>query len=296
METLQAYRDRVREIDGWLKEAGIRTKPYVNPPLHRDVFALTMDRNHLRLWPGQATVEVATDKKLRQAVIVATEDRREITQTYVISTRQNDHPTKRQVFDSFPVFVPRRRFGKWSVKDMTTQSERERRRVEQERQGHNRFVYYTTQWEVTASIVVPPAETTFLVGYDERRQFISMLPKRVNSVEKAHRVLRPAGVPADAPRQGEWFFVPVSKRTSAKLDEYVQAHPTQLAMAPLEWGSSHHAVRIRMDGQWYATMVVYDARSDHHGPLKLNGWHRIVRNNEVVPRNSQTRVAQRMWD
>jgi hypothetical protein len=75
METLTEYRDRSKEIDGWLREAGIKTKPYINPPLDKDVFALTMDGNNLRFWPGLATIEVDTDKQKRQAVMVVNEGR-----------------------------------------------------------------------------------------------------------------------------------------------------------------------------------------------------------------------------
>jgi hypothetical protein len=312
METLTEYRDRSKEIDGWLREAGIKTKPYINPPLDKDVFALTMDGNNLRFWPGLATIEVDTDKQKRQAVMVVNEGRREITRTWQMNTAGQSRPvapTREMVFREFPVYVPRRRFGKYSVRDLTPSDvqrarEQEYKEYVQASDSYTTYStrqrprppYFTTQWEITATIIVPESETTFLVGFDERRQFISMLPKRANSVEQAHRILRPAGVPDDAIRQGEWFFVPVSPTVSKKLDDYVQRHPTQLWMAPLENYSSHHAVRIRMNGDTYANMVAFDTRKDHHGPIKLDGWHRVVRNTEVVPRNSQARVAQRMWD
>lgn len=297
-ETLEPVRERAAEIEGWLNEVGIKTKPYVNPPLDRDVFAMNLEGNSLRFWPAIAQVEVATDKDKKQAVMVVTEDRREITRVYQLQSRQNFPPTREDVFRRFPVQVPRRRFGKFSVRDLTS-TQVKRQREEQLREAQEtggRITYYTSTWEVTATIIVPPTETTFLVGFDERRQFICMLPERVESVKQAHKVLRPAGISSKALRHGEWFLDPVSNDIRKKIEAHILRHPTQVAMRPLESYSSHWAVTVRVEKQTYANMVVYDTRQDRHGPINLDGWHRVVRNNEVVPRSTQQRNTQRMWD
>lgn len=66
----------------------------------------------------------------------------------------------------------------------------------------------------------------FLVGEDDGQTFKVRVPLRVKSVEQAIKWLRPAGVPADAPRQGEYFFVPQAegfKPSSLRDETYTEA-------------------------------------------------------------------------
>lgn len=66
----------------------------------------------------------------------------------------------------------------------------------------------------------------FVAGLDRndslrrRTFFVARLPKRARAgaVAQALAALRPAGLPAKTPRQGEWFFAPVSKKRAGEIE------------------------------------------------------------------------------
>lgn len=150
-------------------------------------------------------------------------------------------------------------------------------------------VYTITSWktetrsdsfEVEFTVSAPKQTNSFLIGKDESHCFISQLPEICTSVTKAHKVLRP-DVSDKAIRVGEWFFDPV---TDDSLCNTLWEHFS----ADVEWeynneySDNHQASIIAYYGsEVYVTGTIYDTRQTHKDVL-LKGFHKVVRNNEVV--------------
>ena len=180
----------------------------------------------------------------------------------------------------------------------------------------------------TVEATIPKSEQTFLIGTDEHSQFVCGLPERVKTVKAAHKSLRPSDVPANAPRQGEWFFVPATAEEKKKVEQTIASDYEELGSL---WLGSADIGAVSMwtpddayhDNQEDTSHAAYtgvlfrykpgnsktfrkalfvrgyvvddrrpDGRQPRHKPLWLHDWHRVVRNLEInVPgQDSET------WD
>lgn len=174
------------------------------------------------------------------------------------------------------------------------------------------------QHKGTITAKVPGSTMYFLVGIDESSVFISELPKAVTSVAGAHKLLRPEGVTSKALRQGEWFFEPVDKLTTERIEQYLKGDEapknnrakrlrtnqtlgmTRSRNVTLETYAlelalpTTHTVAeaVKLNNVCYARGKVSDRRLGHHDSLELKTWHRIYRNGEVV----STVAKQRSYD
>lgn len=120
-----------------------------------------------------------------------------------------------------------------------------------------------------------------LVGCDERQLFMCELPKPCTTVKQAHEALRPKTLPKDEKviRQGEWFFVPTNDITPS-----VTHRNTAINRFIPRTGKPHVADEIGLGpGGVYARGGV---RHPDHKTIKLRGWHRVVKNLEVVQNRS----------
>lgn len=142
----------------------------------------------------------------------------------------------------------------------------------------------------------------FVCGLDRndpgrnRMFFMCQIPagtRRPRSVDEALRRLRPKGLPSDALRQGEWFFVPkpnyrpdfkdpnVHKGlrvpiVSQEVDEQLRALEQKTQGLRLARDGRHVASTLMVDGAVYAKGVVTD---DEHARLTLGPvWHKVVKN------------------
>lgn len=158
--------------------------------------------------------------------------------------------------------------------------------------GHGR-------WEHTATVTakVPATKLYFLVGYDENHMFISCLPKKAESVDEAHRILLPKEVKGvkNYLRQGEFFFIPATEK---ELELIADADASTDDNYPLylqkDGRDSDHEAQVVASVRKknllldFCTGKVYNER---HKQLFLNGWYKVVVNNEVPnPGDSTT------WD
>lgn len=144
-----------------------------------------------------------------------------------------------------------------------------------------------------------------------RNFFLAQLPlvtRAPKSVDAALALLRPKGVPEDAPRQGEWFLVPAPNK-KFKPDQIIKdmkavgkVNTEDLkAGVPIvsddskeqfermksggwrmyERRDRHRATRMVCNGAVYVSGMVRDAE---HGALKLGDgktWHKVVKNRAV---------------
>ncbi len=136
-----------------------------------------------------------------------------------------------------------------------------------------------------------PNERRYLMGLDERHLFISGLPKEdINTVAEAHQALKHKAVVEaekigkDIKRQGEYFFVPLTKAEEKELIDKVVADKRILCKRDkLQRGGqrSHFIrkiIRMRRKRKVYAQGHV---THEQHQPLILPTWHRVYRNRET---------------
>lgn len=278
MSTFAEAQERAEELAKELRSAGMKGIPYKRAPIATEIASLSIEGGGtgVRVWPGMAEVTVISDRKRKQAVLRLKEGAREITRTYPVRGKWYDGkevPDKEMRADArstFPVFVPKMTFKEVKLGEFIKKNSYDR--------------------NVTVTVIAPATSQTFLIGIDESSHFISPLKHHVSSVEAAHELLRPSGVPKDALRQGEWFFVPVTPRELAAINKRLEnarydgwnPNASGYAVQPLEEGSSHQAPVCRIGTKRYACGAVTDMRLRRHSPLVLNGWHRIVRNTELT--------------
>lgn len=312
-----------RAVAKQLREAGVRVQPYGRNPVYgspQTLFTLSLDpSNVLRLWAGTAQVSVipSKDTKVKQAVVQVYEKGRTVKRELPISARfYRENKTLAEA---------QRRVGRYYIQNnlgVSLPSGAEFSVVAfNPVAGMTEEQIARADWDPKISLGtmtiqgrVSSTRQNFLVGRDEKSQFVAMLPRKVKSVKDAHESLRPPGVPRTAKRQGEWFFVPATKDEKAAIAAAINRNGVAFSeprrssrrrgrygerlfqMGELEENSSHHApCSISVGGRLYATGLVYDNRPNRHGSLLLQDWHRVVRNRERVNSAVQGRSAAR-WD
>lgn len=268
-----------------LKTVGIYAGKRI--PLNRDpAFSIALSGGRKKLFfqvkdDAKYTLSiVGVSKRHRQAVIRVKEPYREIIETF---TRYRDYGKKEKLANPRlamkTVIPPTARLSAKYVKDPELK--------EAEDTG-KRYKEYIHTYAITAK--VPETDIYFLVGYDEHKMFISMLPRAVDSVADAHDSLMPeeiVGV-SGVVRQGEFFFVPITEKEKISLmaashsEHFSDATYGRVAIATkrVDVYSDHRAsVQVLFERKSFVTGYV---GNDRH-KLFLNGWYRVVRNKELNP-------------
>jgi len=262
-----------------LESIGVKVKPYKRGPAGKVPFAITVDGEFLRLWEGAAEITVSTDKRKRQAVITVTEKPRTVKTMARLwfgsgLSDIEDSDLEREVRD------------RWSMREI-----RESARIQV---PNSRMTIlnvakeeYSSPYRVNVDVQLKTRKTTtsFLVGFDTHasRPFISQLKKPVKTVQEARAELLPDGVTLKDghKRQGEWFFNPVSQKLSSELNRNIHRAYHNSVDASRWGGTSHRAMILEYGPKTYAIGMVTDRRKGRHEPLFLDGWHEVIRNNEV---------------
>lgn len=291
---------KAEKLAAQMDRFNVPTTAFRRGPNGTDVFSISIRGGEVMVWAGTAETTVHGSKKHRQVVLNVEEKARKVSHDVTIDAWAYSHAKlsghESALRNRFPVSFPASASVKWSYTGWKeTTHEDAKKQIGKTEPGNRKFTA-----KVTAT--VPATSQSFLVGYDEHNLFVSMLPKKANSVEAAHAMLRPKGVTDAAERQGEWFFEPVSENTSATLDRYVGRNPAALTYSRLRLGSrdggDHRTLHMEMRGKTYAIGFVIDRRgerSTHHEPLWLADWHQIFRNTEVqAPASVGTQ--RRSWD
>jgi hypothetical protein len=131
--------------------------------------------------------------------------------------------------------------------------------------------------KVTAK--VPATATSFLIGFDEKHMFISMLKNRVRTVEEAHRALLPKQLRrrTDYVRQGEFFFVPATKKeiesiADIMLDRRLEHNDGE--------ETDHWAQIVTESDDGLGVLVSGAITNDRHATLFFDRWMRVIPNEE----------------
>jgi hypothetical protein len=238
--------------------------PFSNNP---DIFSLDIRRarahdvrsEHFLAWLGKAdnTVQVqATDKDERQLVLFVREARRSFAETVPESLM-------RRITSPVGSFT-------W-------------RRIVAQRVGvEPRELVVREDGTVVVQRNTSGGGRHLLVGCDERQLFMCELPKPCTSVKQAHDALRPKSLPKNEKtiRQGEWFFVPAHD-----VDAVVLHRNTAINRFIPRAGKPHVVDEIAL-GPGGAVYARGGVRHPDHKTIKLRGWHRVVKNLEVVQNRS----------
>lgn len=300
----------VKNLAQSLRRYGIEATEYRNPPAGREVFAITIlnrkkhghDKGVVTLNHGQAKVEVFGSPKRRQAAVTVKEDERKITRLVKVREAAHEAPGEESVIRllkaNFPLTMPFE--TAWTVENVQIKQGLKLHRSEHERQRW----YWHCSGTVTAS-VENKSTNHFLIGMDETHHFISPLPKQATSVAMAHRFLRGRKVKKGTTRQGEWFFVPVSRKMSARLNKIATDQSGRLGSIRL--GKSTHIAKtaIRLSivypdsasskrsfvGSIYARGFITDNRHGHHRSIFLKSWCKVQHNEETEMQISPAQAA-----
>lgn len=290
-----------QSIAAELRRTGVKASAYAKNPIgSKDVFSIALNQqNELRIWAGTAKITVIPSLSgLKQAVLQVQEKARTITtvwkanygfwsdwHSYTLEALQEQiNNTRRTYYIHNNLGVQLPEGAEYSITAVDLKSAA--------------FSYDDNFGTVTFQGKSKATSQSFLVGRDEKSQFISALPRKATSVPDAHDALRPAGVSRKALRQGEWFFVPATNVEKAAINATIKNKGSlglygrkggwphsidRSEIGALENGSSHRAsAQIRVGGKLYAVGLVHDTRPDRHGSIILPDWHRVIRNREVV--------------
>ncbi len=138
----------------------------------------------------------------------------------------------------------------------------------------------------------------YLCGHDEFHWFVAALPEKseATTVPEAMEALKPQTVLREQRRrrvrrhrrgnrrttayvrQGEWFFVPCP---DFDADRHIVARNGTLVRGQ---GKPHHVEMLcrPRDGETYVRGKVWHP---DHRTIYLDGWHKVLRNTEIVPKD-----------
>lgn len=275
-----------------LKSIGISLKPYRRGPIGKPNFAMDIDGKHLRIWEGEATLSISTNKRKRQAVLTVHEKPRKISSMIIVSVYLKTccEQWSDVTDESIKGFVDSIYTTRQIRERVALQIPNSRMRITKVQKAG------TNSAKVTVEFSAPSTTTSFLVGFDTNatRPFISQLRNVVGTVQEAHNELLPKQpLAVGHKRQGEWFFNPVSETLSTQLTKNI----TRAVNGPIDgktsWNAptTHNGLYLYHNKKRYAIGMIRDSRKERHLPLFLPVWHEIIRNNEVVSFSSKQR-----WD
>lgn len=309
-----------QEVADVVETSGATASGYARSPVSGANFIANIHRQELKFWVGKdAEAEVLPDKSHTQAVLNVVEPEREMT-NHRLGTIYLD-PTSKTAKDwdmdkllktatkdarrSNSIVSPVAG-AKGSVEMLTDASQLEKNVLEafgvKKKSDVLSEVYGRhVSFEVLDKMAVPESSMSLLVGIDEIAHFICALPKSANSVDDAHELLRPRNVKKGTPRQGEFFFKPVTDRILARLEKAFLEGRGLKWNEPLEmrgWVPSTHRgdLVLRSNGKSYVKGAIRDGREGRHEPLMLDTWHEVVRNREIEMPQQQTQSRTQYWD
>lgn len=300
--TRAALKEKTNRIVKELQKPIPEAIAYSRGPIRDEIMTMSVNNGELlRLWAGTAEFEVFSDKSHGQAVLQVNEEARIISEILNVNRGNRTQHDKRLT----GLQIPNDKISRNILLEVTSEIQNWINPpgysvTSSDLQKH----FDTSDWKIPSGVYfegsvvleliheVPETDATFLVGMDETAHFIAQLPEKVESVDEAHDVLKPALAKNrdDIKRQGEWFFVPV---TNPSILRELEKRESRLALRRLENSSSHSATTVFYQNRQYALGLVVDRRKGHHKTLLLPTWHRVIRNLEV---NQPRTRSRRKWD
>lgn len=286
------------------KRTGLKVEPMSKHRFPKLPLALSRDGNKIQIRiPPKRDVEIRTSTKFKQFTLSATEDGREFQQevSWTVYNRKRD----RLKFNA-----ERHGRSRIAVADATitfVEGSAEWKELSHSKKGSRAYTC-----TAMVDVKVPANETFILAGKDEKANFICLLPRKPKSVNDAHVSLRPKGVTAKTKRQGEFFFVPVTKAELKSIrkmelgkdsdrtqEEYRGEQVYNYGMG--NEGTNHRASLIAvLKGDDHRKN--YDAclgqvwhEAGEHDPVFLDTWHKAVPN-MALDQSQIVDPYQAAWD
>ena len=283
------YRKRTmntKDVIKKLKDAGIparKMKVDTDSPLLLDNYP---SRKGIEIFVPKtlekSALQVKTDKRKKQAVLIVDEEDRTWNETVEIH-QIIDEKYDIEYFKTKDAGELMDHFG-WVddnfLEKTTWAQDAEYEIISFEKEFKNRLVTIKANVEIFA----PKQQMYFLLGFDEKHTFICQLPEKPKSVADAHKILRPKGLSDKAVRVGEFFFDPVDFTRSLWLQSNFDWN---CSVDPDDYYGNHRASIISQDGDdnVYCMGLVWD-NEDRHDEILLDGWHKVVKNTELENENS----------
>ncbi len=129
----------------------------------------------------------------------------------------------------------------------------------------------------------------YLMGMDECHLFIAELPNNLgalNKIKDAHKILKPEDVldkekkTNRIKRQGEWFFIPTTPQEIELINENTNLIEKKSPLGPSFGKSNNSHIADQIINNREIQFATGKISHVDHKTLKLNGWFRVVRNNE----------------
>lgn len=264
-----------------LSKCGANFIPYKRNPISGSLFLVggKPDGTGIYVWAtDKAKVEIrGISKKFKQVALTVSEPKREIVEQVAAYHYGSSYTTP-------PTFSPRTNLPK-GTKSLLRNTKRDA-----QHSGHD-----SQRWTAEYVHTIPSSKIHLLMGIDEKKHFICILPRQPKSVEDAHNSLKPKEArKAGTKRVGEFFLVPATKQEVKKL---LSAKRRNL-YNKLEWDSNHRATVCLTNGNVrYVTGTISDARGEsRHKSIFLDGWYKVVRNLEKVADVARGMQRNRYWD
>jgi len=132
----------------------------------------------------------------------------------------------------------------------------------------------------------------YLMGMDDSHLFIAELPNNlgpINKIKDAHKILKPNDVLEKEKknnkikRQGEWFFIPATPKEIELIEENSNLIEKKIPLGnnTLIWRSRNSHVASQLINIRENQFVSGKISHVEHKTLKLQGWFKVMRNNEA---------------
>jgi hypothetical protein len=156
---------------------------------------------------------------------------------------------------------------------------------------------YTVRiWEPKKSVWLSQTQKSpnflrkYLIGMDESHLFIAELPNNlgpINKIKDAHNVLKPNNVLEKEKktnrikRQGEWFFIPTTQKEIELIEDNSNLIEKKMPLRSNVRISRNSHIADQLINIGEEQFVSGKISHIEHKTLKLQGWFKVVLNNEV---------------
>lgn len=224
--------------------------------------------------------------KKNQVLLLVHEQPRTFTKPVEIYTIENCRPDEFDFVDNFPI----------AFRDLDQDGEV----IDLDYKVNNIHQDDNGRWAADVSVTAPEMLNYFFIGKDEKRLFISCLPKAVNSLNKVDDVLMPNAVKKalkekrDVKRQGEFYFVPLKENESVKMlkkvaySDIFKEVGISKKVNQWDYDESDHTAQLCFVLSETEEYVIGRISNARHDDLVLTSVHRVYCNLEVpAPDNAQ---------
>lgn len=312
MQTINTtYKHITKKLSSLFIKIGINTKPTI---YYNNSILFTLNRGEMSIFApcynDKLSIKYDLNKDLKQIVLSIREEaytykhKLEIDQIHVSTTLDNSDIIYNYILEELTEDIPSHinnaifadnasdNFDDYIDKSNYSSF---KKKIKKDILKAQSFSRSTFNFDFTFALKVPKRTTNLLIGYDHdsKEPFICQLPKFCQSVKAAHNSLIPKeAIGKKYLRQGEWFFIPVTnnkEKNKIFVNDIAINKDIQTHIFGFNNGKNHVAELICSDTSSSDHYVRGEITSINHDLIKLNSWHKVVRNREIINR-------EKIWD